>query len=42
MNKEFQITNEEKTAIVNYLSGELTTNDTEILNRWWKKAKPTN
>ena len=34
MTNNFQITEEEKRAIVNYLSGELSTNETEILNRW--------
>ncbi len=35
----YQITSEEKRAIVNYLSGELTTNETEILNRWLEKSE---
>lgn len=37
MNKEIKITVEEKRAIVNYLSGELTSNDSAILNQWLEK-----
>ncbi len=39
MNKEYQITKEVKTAIVNYLSGELTINDKEILSSWLEKSE---
>jgi ferric-dicitrate binding protein FerR (iron transport regulator) len=39
MNINYQITSEEKRAIVNYLLGELTTNDSELLNRWLEKNK---
>lgn len=34
MSKEIKITKEEKKAIVNYLSGELTNSNSEILNHW--------
>lgn len=37
MNKKIQITDGEKRAIVNYLSGELTSNDSAILNQWLEK-----
>lgn len=37
MTKNIQITEVEKRAIVNYLSGELTINDSEILNCWLAK-----
>lgn len=39
MNKNIQITNEEKRAIVNYLSNEFTTTDSEILNCWLEKSE---
>jgi ferric-dicitrate binding protein FerR (iron transport regulator) len=39
MSINYQITSEEKKAIVNYLSGELTTSETEILNRWLEKSE---
>lgn len=39
MSKEIIITNEEKRAIVNYLSGELSTSDSAILNQWLEKDK---
>ncbi len=37
MSKEIQITVKEKRAVVNYLSGELTSNDSAILNKWLGK-----
>ncbi len=39
MNKNIQITIEEKKAIVNYLSNEFTSLDSEILNRWLEKSE---
>lgn len=39
MSINYQITSEEKQAIVNYLSGELSNNETEILNRWLEKSE---
>lgn len=39
MSKEIQITEEEKRAIVNYLSGELPTKDLDILNYWLGKSE---
>jgi ferric-dicitrate binding protein FerR (iron transport regulator) len=39
MNNEYQITKEVKTAIVNYLSGELSNNDKELLNSWLEKSQ---
>jgi len=39
MNKNIQITNEEKRAIVNYLSNEFTYIDSEILNCWLEKSE---
>jgi transmembrane sensor len=39
MNKNIQISTEEKRAIVNYLSNEFTTADSEILNRWLEKSE---
>ena len=39
MTKNIQITEEEKGAIINYLSGELTINDSEILNCWLAKSE---
>jgi transmembrane sensor len=39
MNKIIQITKEEKGAIVNYLSNEFTTKDSDILNRWLEKSE---
>lgn len=37
MGKQINITKEEKRAIVNYLSGELTNKDSKILNLWLEK-----
>lgn len=37
MCKEINITNEEKRAIIDYLSGALSTKDSAILNRWLEK-----
>jgi ferric-dicitrate binding protein FerR (iron transport regulator) len=39
MNKNIQISTEEKRAIVNYLSNEFTTSDLEILNCWLEKGE---
>ena len=39
MNKNIQITKEEKKAIVNYLSNEFTTIDSGILNCWLEKSE---
>jgi ferric-dicitrate binding protein FerR (iron transport regulator) len=39
MNKEYQITKEVKTAIVNYLSGELSNNEKQLLNSWLEKSE---
>lgn len=39
MNKNIQISTEEKRAIVNYLSNEFTTSDLEILNCWLGKGE---
>lgn len=39
MNNKIQITNEEKRSIVNYLSNEFTTTDSEILNNWLNKSE---
>jgi ferric-dicitrate binding protein FerR (iron transport regulator) len=39
MNNEYQITKDVKTAIVNYLSGELSNNDKELLNSWLEKSQ---
>ena len=39
MSINYQITSEEKQAIVNYLSGELSNNETEILNHWLEKSE---
>jgi ferric-dicitrate binding protein FerR (iron transport regulator) len=39
MNNEYQITKELKTAIVNYLSGELSNNDKQLLDSWLEKSE---
>jgi transmembrane sensor len=39
MKKNIQITNEEKRAIVNYLTNEFSTTDSEILNCWLVKSE---
>jgi ferric-dicitrate binding protein FerR (iron transport regulator) len=39
MNKNIEITKEEKRAIVNYLTNEFSTTDSKILNRWLEKSE---
>lgn len=39
MKKDFYISEEEKIALVSYLSGEITPGESEVLHRWLKKDK---